>query len=238
MAAHPTQESAASKRQRPSESAASTKLKTRIRCVRNAACGFQTASKVGCVALPRTRLRRLHGFCAAAGNACVAGATHPTRDYAGCGRTNGKGRLKLTNPPHTCSLSCARAGEGWGGGGGLQNRFPARKRSRSGKAPAFPRRRGREQRPSENLSNGFSDGLCRSGRVCGSAMHAVADTCTAACKVGERVRRCTTHPTRDSVGRRKGLYKKQPENDVSGCCVRNIPIRRESSQISLRGSAP
>ncbi|UOP01062.1 hypothetical protein [Kingella potus] len=35
------------------------------------------------------------------------------------------------------SLPCARAGEGWGGGGGLQNRFPARKRSRSGKAPTL-----------------------------------------------------------------------------------------------------
>ncbi|UOP01064.1 hypothetical protein [Kingella potus] len=43
----------------------------------------------------------------------------------------------------------------------MQNRFPARKRNRSGKAPTLtlPRRRRREQRPSENPYCVVSDGL-------------------------------------------------------------------------------
>ncbi|UOP01526.1 hypothetical protein [Kingella potus] len=66
-----------------------------------------------------------------------------------------RGRLKIFAPQQTCSLSCARAGEGWGGGGGLQNRFVRRPANigQAAKAPTLtlPRKRRREekQRPSE-----------------------------------------------------------------------------------------
>ncbi|UOP00209.1 hypothetical protein [Kingella potus] len=71
-----------------------------------------------------------------------------------------KRRTRPQTPQQTYSLPCARAGEGWGGGGGLQNRFahPAHI-SQTTKAPRPVSRRANRgnkcQRPSENRHQSF-----------------------------------------------------------------------------------
>ncbi|MGF6146943.1 Uncharacterised protein [Kingella potus] len=126
------------------------------------------------MAQPRTRLRRLHGFCAAAGNACVARATHPTRDYAGCGRTNRKGRLKPEKPAAKPAPSPAPARGGLGRGW----RF-AKPLSRP---PAQPKR---QQPPPQPSPAGGGGSKGRLKMVFQTAFTCIAD---AACAVLRRTR--------------------------------------------------